>query len=129
MTTPSILILGQDVATVDFTSHATPPGMTAETVMAGLHAALKSLEARGYAADLLQVLPDLAAAEAAVAAQLATRDYAVVVIGAGIRNPPPSLLLFEVILNAVHRHAPRARIAFNTRPEDSDVAAVRWVGR
>jgi len=51
------------------------------------------------------------------------------VIGAGIRNPPPSLGLFETVLNAVHRHAPGARIAFNTRPDDSDVAAGRWVGR
>jgi len=49
------------------------------------------------------------------------------VIGAGTRNPPPSLGLFETALNAVHWHALGARIAFNTRPEDSDVAAVRWV--
>ena len=51
-----------------------------------------------------------------------------VVIGAGIRNPPPSLGLFETVLNAAHRGAPGARIAFNTRPDDSDVAAVRSVG-
>ena len=46
-----------------------------------------------------------------------------------MRNPPPSLGLFETVLNAGHRHAPGARIAFNTRPDDSDVAAARWVGR
>jgi hypothetical protein len=129
MTRQTILILGQDVNTVDYSHPAIPPGMTAQTVMAGLNAAMASLEAQGHAADLLQVLPDLAAAEAAVAAQLTGRDYAVVVIGAGIRNPPPSLSLFETVLNAVHRHAPGARIAFNTRPDDSDEAAGRWIGR
>ena len=124
-----ILILGQDVRTVDFTNPALPPGMTAEVVTAGLARAQASLEAQGFAVDLLQVLPDLAAAETALVAQLTGRDYAVVVIGAGVRNPPPMLPLFETLLNVVHRHAPGARIAFNTRPDDSDVAAVRWVGR
>ena len=124
-----ILILGQDVHTVDYSHPAIPPGMNAEIVLAGLAQAKASLEAQGHAVDLLQVLPDLAAAEAAVVAQLTGRDYAVVVIGAGVRNPPPMLPLFETLLNAVHRHAPGARIAFNTRPDDSDVAAGRWVGR
>lgn len=127
--TTRILVLGQDVHTVDFTNPALPPGMTAELVLEGLARAKASLEAQGFAVDLLQVLPDLAAAEAAAVAQLTGRDYAVVVIGAGVRNPPPMLPLFETLLNAVHRHAPSARIAFNTRPDDSDVAAVRWVGR
>ena len=126
---PTILILGQDVNTVDYTNPAIPPGMSAEVVTAGLARAKASLEAQGFTVDMLQAPPDLAAAHAAVVAQLTGRDYAVVVIGAGVRNPPPSLPLFETVLNAVHEHAPRARIAFNTRPDDSDVAAVRWVGR
>ena len=126
---PTILILGQDVNTVDYTNPAIPPGMSAEVVTAGLARAKASLEAQGFTVDMLQVLPDLASAQAAIVAQLTGRDYAVVVIGAGVRNPPPSLPLFETVLNAVHEHAPRARIAFNTRPDDSDVAAVRWVGR
>jgi hypothetical protein len=127
--TTRILILGQDVHTVDYTHPAIPPGMSAETVMAGLARAKASLESQGFAVDLLQVQPGPATAEAEVVAQLTDQTYAVVVIGAGIRNPPPSLGLFETVLNAVHRHAPGARIAFNTRPDDSDVAAGRWVGR
>ena len=127
--TTRILILGQDVHTVDYTHPAIPPGMSAEVVTAGLARAKASLEAQGFAVDMLQVQPDPATAEAEVVAQLTDQTYAVVVIGAGIRNPPPSLVLFETVLNAVHRHAPGARIAFNTRPDDSDVAAERWVGR
>jgi len=98
-------------------------------VTAGLARAKASLVAQGFEVDRLQVQPDPAVAEAEVAVQLADQTYAVVVIGAGLRNPPPSLVLFETVLNAVHRDAPGARIAFNTRPDDSDVAAGRWVGR
>jgi hypothetical protein len=63
-----------------------------------------------------------------VVAQLTDRAYAVVVIGAGVCNPPPSLGLFETVLNAVHPHAPSTRIAFNTRPDDNDAVAGRWLG-
>jgi hypothetical protein len=124
-----VLVLGQDVNTVDFSNPALPPGMTAAKVTAGLEQARASLVAQGFEVDMLQVLPDPAGAEAAIAAQLLGRDYGVVVIGAGIRNPPPGLFMFETVLNAVHRGAPGARIAFNTRPDDSDAAAVRWARR
>jgi hypothetical protein len=49
------------------------------------------------------------------------------VIGAGLRLPPGRLVLFETVVNAIHRAAPQAAIAFNTRPEDSGAAAARWV--
>jgi hypothetical protein len=124
--TPRILILGQDVHTVDDTHPAIPPGLSAEIVLAGLARAKASLKSQGFAVDLLQVQPAPATAEAEVVAQLTDQTYAVVVIGAGIRNPPPSLGLSEMAPNVGRRHAPGARIAFNTRPDDSDVAAVRW---
>ena len=127
--TTRILILGQDENTVDYSHPSIPPGMNAAAVLAGLAKAKALLEAQGFTVDMLRVKPDLATAEAEVVAQLTGQTYAVVVIGAGIRNPPPSLVLFETVLNVVHRHAPGARIAFNTRPDDSDVAAGRWVGR
>jgi hypothetical protein len=57
--------------------------------------------------------------------QLASRSYDCVVIGAGVRLPPRRLAVFEVVINAVHRAAPGAVIAFNTRPEDSADAAAR----
>jgi hypothetical protein len=40
------------------------------------------------------------------------------VIGAGVRLPLNRLVLFEAVVNAIHRVAPQAAIAFNTRPED-----------
>ena len=47
------------------------------------------------------------------------------VIGGGLRIPPKSLALFEMVVNAVHKAAPAATIAFNTRPKDTAEAAVR----
>jgi len=44
-----------------------------------------------------------------------------------LRLPPERLLLFEKIINLVHRLAPNARICFNTRPADSAEAVQRWV--
>jgi hypothetical protein len=48
-----------------------------------------------------------------------------VVIGAGVRLPPRNLALFEVVINTIHKVAPGAAIAFNTRPDDSADAAAR----
>ena len=47
-------------------------------------------------------------------------------IGAGIRLPPHSLFNVEAVINAVHRAAPAAAIAFEITPEDSADAAARW---
>jgi len=127
--TVRILIVGQDADTVDYAAPGIIPGMTAEKVRAGLAASKASLDGQGHACDVLEVQPAPAVAEAATVTQLAGKAYDVVVIGAGIRNPPPSLALFETVVNAVHRHAPKARIAFNTRPDDSDAAALRWLER
>jgi hypothetical protein len=59
--------------------------------------------------------------------QLASATYNCVVIGAGVRLPPEGLMLFEAVIIAIHRDAPAAAIAFNTRPEDSADAAARWI--
>ena len=56
---------------------------------------------------------------------MASTNYDCVVIGAGVRMPPRGLAIFEAVLNAVHKGAPGAVIAFNTRPEDSADAAAR----
>lgn len=127
--TARILIIGQDADTVDYAAPGIIPGMTAEKVRAGLTVCKAALEAQGHACDVLEVQPDPPTAEAEIAAQLAGAAYDVVVIGAGIRNPPPKLFLFETVLNAVHKGASSAKIAFNTRPDDGDAAVARWLGR
>ena len=60
--------------------------------------------------------------------QLSSARYDCVVIGGGLRIPPKGLHLFELVVNAVHKAAPGAAIAFNTRPEDTAEAAARQLG-
>ena len=60
-----------------------------------------------------------------VVAALTARAWDCVVIGGGIRKPPPCLELFEEIVNLVRTHVPGASIAFNTSPENSADAVLR----
>jgi len=121
-----VLLVGYDPDTVDYSDPALPRGMTPDKIGAGLSLALKQMTERGWEADLCLIRPD-ETAEETVERHLASADYACVVIGAGVRLPPQGLTLFEAVVNAVHRAAPAAAIAFNTRPEDSADAAARWL--
>jgi hypothetical protein len=121
-----ILFVGQEPETVDFSDPALPPGFSAEKIHAGIAVAMRQMTERGWHADLCLVRPDDSAAST-VERQLTSKLSDGVVIGGGIRLPPTSLLLFEVLINAVHKAAPGASIAFNTRPEDTADAAARWL--
>jgi hypothetical protein len=121
-----ILFVGYDPETVDFSDPALPPGMDAEKIRAGIAVALKLFAERGWEAKLSLIRPDETAAPT-VERELTSTSYDCVVIGAGVRLPPRSLVRFEAVINAVHRAAPGAAIAFNTRPEDSADAAARWL--
>ena len=121
-----VLLLGYDPETVDFSDPALPPGMTAEKVHAGIAVAMKQFAEHGWEADVGLIRPDETAGPA-VERQLAAKSYDCVVIGAGVRLPPRGLALFEVVINAVHKAAPNAAIAFNTTPVDSADAAARWL--
>jgi hypothetical protein len=123
-----VMLLGYEPESVDFSDPALPPGMTAEKVHAGLAVAMKQFAERGWEADLVSIRPDKNAVPI-VERQLASKSYDCVVIGAGVRLPPRSLLLFEALINAVHKAAPGTAIAFNTRPDDSADAAARWVAK
>ncbi len=86
---------------------------------------MEKMAERGWKADLCLIPPDKTAA-LVLEKQLTSANYDCVVIGGGIRLPPKSLQLFETVINAVHKAAPNASIAFNTRPEDTAEAAARW---
>jgi hypothetical protein len=123
-----ILFVGYDPETVDYSDPALPPGMTAEKIHAGIAVAMKQFAERGWEADLGFIRPDETAVPT-LERQLALKDYDCVVIGAGVRLPPRGLVIFEAVINAVHKFAPAAAIAFNTVPQDSADAAGRWVNR
>ncbi|RUY70469.1 hypothetical protein EN965_09915, partial [Mesorhizobium sp. M7A.F.Ca.CA.001.05.1.1] len=70
------------------------------------------------------ITPD-AAGFTALKRALSDATYDCVVIGGGLRLPPKALPLFETVVNIIHKAAPNAAIAFNTRPEDTAEAAAR----
>jgi hypothetical protein len=121
-----ILLIGYDPETVDYSDPALPPGMTAAKIHAGIAVAMKQFAERGWEADVGFIRPDESAGPA-VERLLASKSYDCVVIGAGVRLPPRRLAVFEAVINAVHKSAPSAATAFNTRPEDSAEAAARWL--
>ena len=121
-----VVLIGFDPATVDYSDPALPPGMTAERIHAGVKLALADLTGRGWHPEVCFINPDDTAVPT-VERCLASGVYDCVVIGAGVRLPPSKLVVFEAVVNAVHRAAPQAAIAFNTRPEDSGAAAARWI--
>ena len=121
-----VVLIGFDPATVDYSDPALPPGMNAEKIHAGVKLALADIAGRGWPAEVCFIKPDETAVPT-IERCLADNVYDGVVIGAGVRLPPSRLDVFEAVVNAVHRAAPRAAIAFNTRPEDSGAAAARWL--
>ena len=121
-----VLLVGFDPATVDYLDPALPPGMTAEKIHAGVKLGLADIGGRGWQAELCFINPDETAVPT-VERRLVDGRYDCVVVGAGVRLPPSRLALFEAVVNAIHRAAPQAAIAFNTRPEDTGAAAARWI--
>jgi hypothetical protein len=121
-----VLLVGYDPESVDFSDPALPPGMTVHKVRSGIEIALKQFAERGWEVDVGFIRPDETAGPT-VERQLASTTYDCVVIGAGVRLPPLRLAVFKSVINAVHKAAPAAAIAFNTRPEDSADAAARWL--
>ena len=119
-----ILFVGQKPETVDFSDPALPPGFDAEKINAGIALGVAKIEERGWHCDPCMITPD-AAGSAMLETALKAGTYDCVVVGGGLRIPPKSLVLFETVLNIIHKTAPHAAIAFNTRPEDTAEAAAR----
>jgi hypothetical protein len=123
MAKKSVLAIGIEPALADFTA---APELNPDRVRAYVHAQIEQLRALGFDAEICLI--DLGeTAEQVTAAALKARPFDCVVIGAGLRLPPPQLLLFEKILNLIHRLAPTACICFNTNPADTAAAVQRWI--
>ena len=123
MAKKSVLAIGIDPVFVDYTAL---PQFTPEMFRSYIDAQLERVRDMGY--DVTSCLIDLGdTAEAVTAEALRSRDFDCVLIGAGLRQPPERLLLFERIINLIHRLAPQASICFNTTPADTAEAVRRWV--
>jgi hypothetical protein len=122
----TVLLIGLDPALIDFSKPGYPPDMNAEKVMRGIKASEEELTRLGYRVEMC--LTDFGAtAEAVVERALEQKPFECVMIGAGVRTVPANLFLFEKLINVVHRHAPQAKICFNTLPSDTAEAVKRWL--
>jgi hypothetical protein len=119
-----ILFVGQKPETADFSDPSLPPGTTAEKINAGIALGVKKIEEHGWKGDTCMNTPD-AAGSAMLEKALTDAEYDCVVIDGGMRLPPKSLVLFETVVNIIHKSAPKAAIAFNTQPENTADAAAR----
>ena len=124
----AVLIIGEDPELIDFSAPGVPPNMSAKSVMEGLRVATDRLRGLGHEVGVL-LTKDAETVDALVSEALKERPYDVIVIGAGLRTLPPMLEQFERLINALREKAPRAKLAFNSRPEDSDKAALRWLAK
>lgn len=124
---PSILTVGLDPALVDDapSSRAAFPELDAELIRAGVAAERARLQELGFTVDLC-LLDYGRTAEAVYRAALSTKDYDIVVIGAGIRLDPVLTPLFEVLVDATRELAPRAKLCFNVSPSTTVEAVQRW---
>jgi len=123
MAKKTVIAIGIEPAFVDLSAF---PGLSVELVRNYIEAQIEQIRTLGF--DVENCLVDLGETAEAVAMQaLMSKRPDCVVIGAGLREPAPRLLLFEKIINLVHSHAPQARICFNTTPADTVDAVRRWI--
>jgi hypothetical protein len=121
-----ILYLGLNPESIDFSQPGFAPGLTAEKIEAGIAAELIKLKGLGF--EPTKFFFDLGNSDlSGLETHLKSNDYDCLLVGAGIRVPPPGLIFFEKLINCLHQHAPKSKIAFNTTPQDSDVAIKRWL--
>jgi hypothetical protein len=119
----SVLAIGVDPTFADLSAF---PGLTPELVRSFIDAQIAKLNARGF--DAVSCLIDLGETAESVATQaLQSRRFDCVMIGAGLRQPPGLLLLFERIINLAHALAPMAKLCFNATAADTTEAVERWI--
>jgi hypothetical protein len=122
----TVLIIGMNPYTIDYNTSEIPKGLTPEMVEQGTNAMLEKLTGMGYPAEKFFIdngTTDLSG----LIRQLQNNVYGGIVIGNGIRSLTANFLLFEQLINIVHKHAPKSKIIFNTLPTDTDQAVKRWL--
>ena len=117
------MLVGWNPDVVDYSKW---PGLTPEKLRDGLEGDRDKMNTLGYEAKL-GLIDNADTASKSVIDLLSEKTYDCVLIGAGVRTVEEYVLLFENLVNVVHKHAPKAKICFNTGPFDSVDAVQRWV--
>ncbi len=124
----SVLVIGIEPKWLDFSSpeFSSMPGITAEKVSTGIIGSINELNEVGYDAELCWIDGGETALDV-LKAHLQKKEFACVLIGAGIRKLDSKFILFEKMINTVHKYAANAKICFNTNPMDTVQSLQRWV--
>ena len=118
-----VLLIGVDPSLVDYSKL---PELDAQKLSAILEDQKSRLVELGCSAQWCFIGTG-STAQRKVADLLQAAEFDVISIGAGVRLPPENLLLFERVVNAVHHHAPQARICFSKTANDTIEAVRRWL--
>ncbi len=117
-----VLLVGLKASVVDYDKW---PQLSVEKLEAAFEAVLHELSGLGY--ESRWCLTDTGeTAEQQLVDDLRQFQPDIVLVGAGVRTDADHFLLFERMVNVIHRDAPQARIAFNSIPQDSVQAVQRW---
>lgn len=85
------------------------------------------LRAIGVDARIYLFDPADRSSTAEMVAALQAEHFDVVEIGAGVRTIPQFLLYFEYLVNLLRTTTPKTAICFNTKPDDTAEAIIRWL--
>lgn len=118
-----VIMIGWHPSALDYTKW---PDLTPEKLFAMLENDRDKLTKLGYDAQLCYI-HSAETAQADVEKVLLNNPVDCVSVGAGVRADPTHLLLFEQLINVVHKAAPQASICFNSNPHDLADAVQRWV--
>jgi hypothetical protein len=126
MAKKKVLLIGIDPKLIDF-NLSTATGWDANGIQAAAQDASKRLMDLGY--EVQSCLVDLGeTAESVVSDTLSRERFDCIMIGAGVRVLPQHTHLFEKIINTIHQKAPpSSKICFNTNPNDTVEALLRWM--
>ena len=117
-----VLLIGLKSDAVDFEKW---PQLTKEKLEAAFVQVVSELNENGY--DATWCLTDRGeTAKEQVEDALLEYTPDIVLVGAGVRTDPDHFLLFETLINIIHKNAPKAKIAFNTLPYDTLESVQRW---
>lgn len=117
-----VALIGWNPEVVDYSKW---PDLTPEKLVAALEADRYKLRKLGYEANLL-FFDYAETAFSVVKNALDQENYDCVLIGAGVRTVPEHFIVFERLVDAVHESAPKAKVCFNTNPNDTAEAVQRW---
>ncbi len=120
---------GRRVLVVGLDPYRVPGPWDPEPVATAVAAGMAALLDEGYVAEACLVGLDGSDAEGQAADALREAPWDCVLVGGGLRHGDDTVELFEAVVDLVRRHAPQARIAFNSRPDDLAVAVTRALSR